>query len=230
MHVVTKQLVSEYLKDDTTKKHLEELSDQGPNNYTCETWLEESPAKRYIYEVIYGPFLQGASQATILDVGGGLTSLTKVLASSHNYFLVDLLAHEQQENVNALQKAVNREFIIPNDWATLGDRNYDIIIANDLFPNVDQRLESFLNKFLPRCSKLKMLLTWYDTPRYYKTKRVDGDEVMFMLAWNGKQLEAVLEPFLPSIVTPHLELFHESQESVFQNGRQTCLIEFQGGV
>ncbi len=230
MHLVTKQLVTEYLRDDTTKKHLDELSNQGPNNYTCETWLEESSAKRYIYEVIYGPLLQGKSQVTILDVGGGLTSLTTVLASSHNYFLVDLLAHEEQENVNTLQKSVGREFIIPNDWATLDDRNYDIIIANDLFPNVDQRLESFLNKFLPRCSHLKMLLTWYDTPRYYKTKRMDGDEIMFMLAWDGMQIKKVLEPFLPSIVDPDLNLFHSSQESVFPNGRQTCLIEFQGGV
>jgi 2-polyprenyl-3-methyl-5-hydroxy-6-metoxy-1,4-benzoquinol methylase len=230
MHLIKKSIIEQYLKDDTTKKRLAEFSEQVPKGYVCEKWLEESPAKRYIYEALYGPLLSESSEKTILDVGGGITSLTQVLASSHNYFLVDLLAHEQIENVAALEKSIGREFIIPNDWETLDDRSYDTIIANDLFPNVDQRLESFLNKFIPRCSRLKMLLTWYNTPRYYKTKRIDGEEIMFLLAWDGEQIRKVLEAFLPHIVNPDLGLFDQPHDSVYPNGRRTCLIEFQGGI
>ncbi|MCH1512645.1 MAG: hypothetical protein L7S58_03655 [Acidimicrobiales bacterium] len=230
MHLITNRLVEKYLEDDTTKQRLDKFSDQVPKGYVCEKWLEETPAKRYIYEALYGPLFSRESNKTILDVGGGLTSLTQVLAKSHNYFLVDLLAHEQIENVKALEKSVGREFIIPKDWETLDDRSYNTIIANDLLPNADQRLEIFLNKFIPRCSHLKMLLTWYNTPRHYKTKRIDGDEIMFLLAWDGEQTRKVLEPFLPHIVNPDLGLFDEPQESVYPNGRQTCLIEFQGGI
>ena len=228
MRLVTNQTVDQYLKNDKTKSRLDTFSNQSFEEYVCQKWLRDSPAKRCIYESLYGSLFEDEPKKTILDVGGGLTAFTPVLASTHDYFLLDLLAHEQLEEVEKLEETVGRNFIIPKDWQEVDVLNYDTVIANDIFPNVDQRLESFLYKFIPQCSRLKMLLTWYNTPQHYKTKRVDGEEIMFLQAWNGDQTRKALEPFLNHIVDPDLELFNRLEESPFPNGRQTCLIEFQG--
>ena len=60
------------------------------------------------------------------------------------------------------------------DWFDLKDENYDIIIANDIFPNVDQRLAMFLKFFLPRCKSMRLSLAWYNLIKYFQVKITDG--------------------------------------------------------
>ena len=39
---------------------------------------------------------------------------------------------------------------------------------------------------------MRLSLTWYEEPRAYQVRRVDGEEILFMLAWDLGQLMKVL--------------------------------------
>jgi hypothetical protein len=228
MRLVTSSFVNEYLKQDNTKYWLDQYSDSGQETLICQQWLRSSAAKRCIYESLYGDLFKSPKKTRILDIGGGLTALTPILAAKHDYRLVDLLAHDSLKHANQMMDAVKRNFVSVEDWATLKKSRYDLILANDIFPNVDQRLQGFLETYLPQATEIKVLLTWYETPRYYSVKRTDGEELMYMLAWNGKQLQGVLEEFSASISSPDLSIFKRATESVFPNGRHTCIVKFNG--
>ncbi len=230
MNLITKKLVEQYLEDDRTTHWLDKFSTSKDEEYTCQKWLRESSAKRYIFDVLYGDLIEGKQNKRILDVGGGVTAFSTVLASSHEYVLCELLAHDDIERVSKLADATGRDFVRVQDWWTLEDNNYDLVIANDLFPNADQRIEMFLEKFLPRCARARVLLTWYDEPRHYMVRRVDADEIMSILAWNGSQVKEVLEKYVSKIVSPDLSIFNRENQSVYPNGRQTCVVEFEGDL
>jgi hypothetical protein len=228
MDLTTKQLVEQYLEHDRTSRWLDQFSTSEDEEYTCQKWLRESPAKRYIFDILYGDLIEGTQNKRILDVGGGVTAFTSVLASKHEYVLSEIFAHDDIERVSNLVEMTGRDFIRTQDWWTLEDKNYDLVIANDLFPNADQRIELFLEKFLPICTRARLLLTWYDEPRHYMVQRVDADEIMSILAWNGSQVKGVLEKYLSSIINPDLLIFDQENRSVYPNGRQTCILEFRG--
>ncbi len=230
MKLVTKDTVDIYMRTDPIIDWLDQLTDSNDEAYVCQKWLRESAAKRYIYEVIYGSLFDAGDKQRVLDIGGGLTGLTRYLAVNHEYFLADILAHDNVEEVTRLANIAKRDFIFNKDWLNTTRESYDLVLANDIFPNVDQRLEMFLNSFIPQCSCIRMLLTWYDVPRYYMTKRLDGDEIMCMLAWNGSQIREVLLKFESRIINCDLSLFDTLTDSVFENGRRACIVEFQGDL
>ena len=228
MKKLTRQLVDDYLKEDVTTHRLDTSTCIEYETLICQRWLREAPAKRCIYEELYGELFASSQRLRILDVGGGLTSLPGNLAVQHEYILADLLAHDSIDVVTEMTRSVGRDFIIANDWLALPPNQYDIVLTNDLFPNVDQRLELFLERFLPQASRIKIALTWYDSPRFYITKRIDADEVFCMLAWDSSQLRRVLEKFSSRIVNPNFDLLGSSEESLYANGRHVCLVEFFG--
>ena len=49
-----------------------------------------------------------------------------------------------------------------------------------------------------------------------------------MLAWDGRQTRAALDPFRDRIRDPAMELFSAVNESVYANGRQVCLARLEG--
>lgn len=98
---------------------------------------------------------------------------------------------------------------------------YDIIIANDIFPNVDQRLELFLEKYLPRCREMRLSLTYFDAPKWYRAKRVDGDEVLTMKAWTRSQIAHTFSGHLKAAIT---------YPGTFPNGRGVLLVWLKGGL
>lgn len=230
MQLVTKQAVESYLKNDITAFRLDAGTSPAEENLVCQKWLRENPAKRYIYEELYGELFASPRRLRILDVGGGLTSLTRSMASQHDYILDDLLAHDSIDVVADMTRTAGLDFIIAKDWLALPPSQYDLVIANDIFPNVDQRLELFLERFLPQATRIKIALTWYNSPRFYMTKRIDADEIFCMLAWDSNQLRRVLEKFTSRIVNPDIDLLGSSEESVYANGRHVCLVEFLGGL
>ena len=61
---------------------------------------------------------------------------------------------------------------------------YDLIIANDVFPNADQR-ELFLIKSLPHCKKLRLTITIDNDENFYTAKRLDGNEILTQKRMNG---------------------------------------------
>ena len=230
MLLITAHAVERYLENDLTARRLDAASQTGDEALVCQQWLRQTPAKRYIYEKLYGDLFDERVRRKVLDIGGGLTSLTRDLARKQDYEVVDVLAHDCMDTVDALKQEVGRNVVLVNDWLMIPPNEYDVIIANDLLPNVDQRLVLFLQTFLPRTASLRVSLTWYNSPRFYMTRRIDADEILCMQAWDAQQLSCALEPFASRIISYRPALFHEPHESAYPNGRCVCLIEFEGGL
>ena len=66
-------------------------------------WLLDSDAKRCIYLEIYGDLIDKGG-VKMLDVGGGLTTLGRLLSEKNDYYLLDICAHESDEEVNEFIK------------------------------------------------------------------------------------------------------------------------------
>lgn len=227
MLLVTKSNVKKYLKNDVTAKQLSIISTPDDENLTCQKWLKQSEAKRFVFHNIYGDILK-KSGLRILDIGGGLTSFTRQLASLHDYVLVDMLAHDDEKIANKFNQEAKKDFIHICDWYDFeNDKPFDIIIANDLFPNVDQRLEIFLDRYLPQAKEIHLSLTYYNEPRFYKTKRLNADEYLCMLAWNAKMLSNSLQNYKNHIIDENIGLLKEKNDSVYANNRQVCIIKMK---
>jgi hypothetical protein len=228
MKRVTVSDVNRYLKNDWIADLLVKEAVNEDADLTCHQWLCDTPAKRFIYQELYGDLLKG-SGLRILDVGGGLSSLTRILVKQHQYTLVDLMAHDDQKSVGRFLGSLPEFAVHQSDWFLYKPAiQYDVIIANDLFPNVDQRLELFLEKFLPCGGQLRLALTFYNDRRFYMTKRIGADEVLCVLAWNGERTRKALEKFSASIGVPKFELFDLPDEPIFPNKRQICLVALSG--
>lgn len=122
-----------------------------------------------------------------------------------------------------------KNFLIQKDWYEFEPSSaYDVIIANDLFPNVDQRLEIFLNRYLPFCREMRLTLTFYNISRWYKVRRTDADEVFHMLAWDGAQLMQTLNKFSKQFILPIPDLSLHNAPSLYANQRHICYIKIKG--
>ncbi|MGH8546266.1 MAG: hypothetical protein ACREX3_22115 [Gammaproteobacteria bacterium] len=231
MRAILGSEVDANLGDGRVSSWLDRFSQAGDDGLTCQRWLRNSPAKRCIYEAMYGDLIEGAGRRCVLDVGGGLTALTRELARRHDYTLVDVLAHDSPRSAAQMAQAAARDFLVSADWFRyIPAAAFDLVIANDLFPNVDQRLELFLERFLPVAVRIRLSLTVYDEPRHYLARRIDAEEILCMLAWNGADTRRVMERYLDRIVAPDLTVFERRGASAFPNGRQVVLAELAGSA
>ena len=229
MQLVTEQALARYLSNDKTSAWMDAFSDQGDADLVCQKWLCETPAKRLIFEQLYGDLITGGRRLRVLDVGGGLTCFTRAFGARHDYELVDLLAHDDEDTANRMKSEVSTARFHQMDWHDFHpDGQYDVVIANDLFPNVDQRLQLFLQKFHPLAREIRLSLTYYPQPRFYMTRRIVGDEYLCMLAWDGEATARALEPFKDHLHAPDLTLFRKENQSVYANGRQVCIMAMSG--
>ena len=228
MRRIDQSLLRVYSRRDRIGRLLADESQPADAGLTVQKWLVATPAKRLIYEMLYGDLLESRG-LRILDVGGALNALTRRLACRHRYELVDLMVHDAPAQVAAYRAAAELFSLRIGDWwsCDFSDR-YDVVVANDLFPNVDQRLSLFLERMMPIASQIRLSLTYYNRPRFYLTKRVDADEILCMLAWNGVQVADALAPYRDRIAEPDFALFERSDESVFDNGRQVIVMALRG--
>jgi hypothetical protein len=229
MRRIVSQLVAKYCLDDRIGRLIAE--DQcGDRQLTVQRWLAASPAKRLIAELLYSDLL-ASEGLRILDVGGGLSTLTRWLAARHDYELVELMVHDPPERVAAFCDSVDKLIVHASDWWSFPLRGpYDLVIANDLFPNADQRLALFLERVLPSAREVRLSLTYYNRPRFYQARRLDAEEILWMLAWDGRQTRTVLAPFANRIEAPDFAQFECLDGSVFENGRQVCVVSLRGDV
>jgi len=219
----------EYSTDDRVARWLSEATQPGDEVFASHRWLRDSLPKRMIHSHLYGDVLEPrCPRRSILDVGGGFTALTRRLVLQHDYRLMDILAHDPPEILKRVEKELERAFWISSDWHEAESGIYDLVIANDLFPNVDQRLSLFLRKYLPTCAEMRLSLTYYNTERWYRVKRTDADEVFHVLAWDAHQVRRALEPYLSRLATPDLDRLLRDGPSLFANGRQVCAVTLRG--
>ena len=225
MKTYTKEALNEYMKNDWIYKLL--LDNTQDNKTRYDEWLFEIEAKRLIYADIYGDILmQSCENKKVLDVGGGISAMTPLLAANCNYTLVDFLAHGGKEMNGLTMNWKNM------DWYDFEIQDvYDIVIANDIFPDVDQRLEMFIDKFLPHCNELRLVMTYYNTAKFYLTKRCDDPELMTFLSWDGEITALKMMKYLScAINTTKEELASMKYEknSIYRNGRQVSYIALRG--
>jgi 2-polyprenyl-3-methyl-5-hydroxy-6-metoxy-1,4-benzoquinol methylase len=219
-----------YLAQDRFGRWLDYAELPEERELTCQQWLRNTPAKRLAADLLYGDLL-GRRDLSILDIGGGLTSIGRALAERHRMTLVDLMAHDDDERVVRFRKAAPALDLVAGDWfETDATGPYDVVVAADIFPNVDQRLELFLERMLPVARELRLSLTVYNHPRFYTTRRIGADEILSMLAWNGRMTQAALEPVSAMIEKPDWTMLHASDDSVFANGRQVVVLRLRGAL
>ena len=227
MYVVTNEIIEPFEATDPILKALEKKG--CVNGLTCDEWLRSSLPKRYIFNNFYSDLLHSDEIKSVLDIGGGVTSFTEQLVTKHHYFLAELLAHGGNEYIENLESEGNRKFLLCNDWFEIESRNYDLVVANDIFPNVDQRLEMFLDKYVPLARRIKLSLTFYEDQRFYFTKRLGCEELLCYLAWDSDKIIQVLRKYKDRIVGYDESVFDDLAESVYPNGRHVCLLELCNG-
>lgn len=199
------------------------------NRFVSQKWLLTSISKRMIYYYMYYDILM--SSYNILDVGGGFCSLTREIIKHNNYTLLDIMAHDIGNLINDIENEIGTAFFIQGDWFDCNlDSNYDIIIANDLFPNVDQRLDLFIEKFLPICTEIRLSLTYYNKNIYYKVKRIAADEIFTIIPWNGGQVKEILKKYKDKIINPNFSIFENNDKSIFENDRQVIMVKLKGNL
>jgi hypothetical protein len=229
---VNESAILEYSKADAVSQAIKSLSPCAETKTVCHSWLSDSLPKRFIFNHLYGNLLSGGSRKSILDIGGGITGLTGQLAHDHDYTLVDIMAHDDIKQGRYLEKSIGREFLQAEDWFVFLQRDskqhWDTVIANDLFPNVDQRLVPFLESVLPRARRVVVSLTYYNAWRWYLTRRVDADEILTQMSWDHSMLSSVLARYSDRIVGSDFAEFGREKASVYPNGRHVCLVAFTG--
>lgn len=224
MHAITEAILADYLAQDRIGALLAERDAPGDAGLTCQRWLLSTPPKRYSAAVLYGDLLERKG-LRILDVGGGLTGITRLLAERHDYTLIDLMAHDGEEAVAAFRASCAPFRLFTEDWAkAFPDESFDVVIAADLFPNVDQRLDSFLRRATSCAGETRLSLTWHDPPRQDLVRRVHGDEIMCMVGWSGKQILQLIADYKASVVGYTTSFFEHPPSSVYSNGRHVAFV------
>ena len=233
MRLLSGRDLEAYASNDWVGRLLEEERLPGDEVLTIHQWLAGDGAKRAIFAQLYGDLIIPDAGRRVLDVGGGVSAATRALARAGEYRVLDLLAHGGEELAASVAQARGRDVVIGGDWLRYAETTsevYDVVVAADLFPNVDQRLALFIEKLLPRTRELRLSLTFYNSSRYYLCRRLDGDEVFCMLAWDGEQTASVMQRYRSAIIQPDFSLFSTSEPSLFANGRQVCLVTLRGGA
>ena len=231
MRIYINNDLKEYMKNDWILKEIEKNETEEERKVRTNQWLKEIEAKRMIYADVYGDFLQEKNNSLrVLDVGGGYNSLTKVMAQNINYTLCDFLAHGGHNAIASNVNWINDDWNHYYDQIIQGNKKYDVIVANDIFPDVDQRMEMFIEKSLKIAKEIRLVVTFYNEPKFYLTKRVDDSEIMTFLSWDGEITALKLGKFLNSedfTVERRNEMI-KTKESVFRNGRQVAYIVIKG--
>lgn len=221
-----------YLQNDWILEEINKNKTMREDEIRTEKWMTNMENKRMIYADVYGDILkESKSQMKVLDIGGGYNVLTKVLAKNSEYTLVDFLAHGGADFLNENKERFNIKWYC-GDWYDFRvNEEYDIVIANDIFPDVDQRLEIFLDKYLPCCHELRLVVTFYNTPKFYETKRIDDSEILTFLSWDGEITALKLEKYLDRMIDTSigdLKDLKREEKSIFWNGRHVAYIMLRG--
>jgi hypothetical protein len=160
---------------------------------TANAWYLQSAWKRALGVLVYGDLLKDSEASRVLEIGGGLSGITLALANAHDYHLVDLATHEDETDYRRVEEHLARPFAVIGDWDSLSTPEIqDVIIATDLFPNVDQRLDGFLTKYLPCAREMRLTLTYYEHTAW-QVRRVSSGETLTIKPWGLADVTRVLD-------------------------------------
>ena len=195
-------------------------------------WLLSMDWKVPVAGLIFSDLLNTNSKLKILEIGGSLSWFTLELLRKHHYTLIEKCFHENKTDYENIQKIVDKNFVCYDDWFNFQSQDkYDIIIANDLLPNVDQRLYEFIDKFVPITKKIRLTIT-YNENTFYEVKRLKSGETLYMKPWGLRNIKDFINYLYESynITTDRDKVFSELKYRslkgiVFENNRNILFIE-----
>ncbi|MDP6960957.1 MAG: class I SAM-dependent methyltransferase [Dehalococcoidia bacterium] len=209
-----------------------ETNDAFAADFGCNKWLIDSSPKRMIFSHVYGDLVSKdikpkGKRLKVLDIGAGVNLCQRIIAENHDLTVVDLLAHDNLDAAKKYFAATGIEFF-NTDWFDVIDSlgSFDIIISNDLFPNVDQRLIEFLGKSLEKSDVFRVTMTFFNSLRYYNVKRINADEIMCLRAWSGKDVQNALTHIWPRLEFKTSGSLDATTDSLFENNRLVTLLNY----
>ena len=150
------------------------------------TWLRDMAWKRDLTALIFGDliFAENRERRSILEIGGSLSAITLKMLERFDYNLIEKATHETEDEYRNLEAHLGTQFVVIDDWSKYSlQKFYDIIIANDIFPNVDMRLYEFIERYLPYAQELRITLTYYENT-IFEVQRIGSGEQLTILPWN----------------------------------------------
>jgi hypothetical protein len=173
---VDKKFVDEYLKDDYLLREMQDnkhsisneiLESREFRNMEGHTW------KRAMFHEIYSDLVG----QRILDVGGAYCGHRKMI-EENDYTLLDPNGYFKTKGVTLIKDTFQHH--VP-------DAQYDYVICCDVLLSNSDKLELFLEKYLPICKELRFSLTF----RYHNSGLYAGFSIndlnMIMTEYGVKQ-------------------------------------------
>jgi hypothetical protein len=207
---------------DPSDPWLNKINESESTGFIAEKWLIDMRIKREIFELLYGDLVD-KEDVKILDIGSGFTCLTPILSKRNEYHSIELNSHDDRKEVEAFCKKYKINWHNTNWDAFKSPTLFDVCICNDIFPNVDQRIDIFLNN-LEFAKKFKILLTYYNN-KCYKVKLCGFNEILHMYATNGEQLHSILKKYFYDKLSEIQFLLNDDLDSFYDNGRKIALLE-----
>ena len=195
-------------------------------------WLLKLDWKIPVAGLMFDDLITTDRKYQILEIAGSLSWFTLELLRKHDYTLVEKGYHETKNDYKCIQDLVGKKFVTLDDWYNLKIRKkYDLVIVNDLFPNVDQRLFEFIDKYIRFTKKIRLTLT-YSENTFYEVKRLESGEILYMRPWGLRAITDFFNFLYESynISTDHAKIFSEIKyqplkDIVFENNRNVLFLE-----
>ena len=179
-----------YYKEKFLKKYLSKIKDTekifSENNIVAEAnrWLLDLKWKIPVAGMMFDDVLNQKQKLDILEIGGSISWFTLELLKNHNYQLIEKAYTDSKINYNKVQKLAKKDFVVIDDWFNFKiEKNYDVIIANDIFPNVDQRLDFFIEKVIGNSTNIRILLTYFNDS-FFEAEIKHSKETVIIKPWS----------------------------------------------
>lgn len=193
---------------------------------TASDWLRESPGKRKAFKLCYGDMVKPGLTAYVADIGGGFSHITETLLQSGKYTLVDPLYHVSSAEADSLNEYVEQNLLKRIDWYDFDFMGYELVIANDIFPNVDFRLAAFLeNVRASSVRELRLVLTVFYIDKFLVVQRVGSAEVLTVIPLSVGEICRALQVFCPTGDFRRIRA-RPRKNSDWKNGRYMYFLRF----
>jgi hypothetical protein len=207
-------------------RRFERLGVRGASN----DWLLAYEWKRVIAWLMYHDLLAEGSSRDILEIGSGLSGLSFALSLHHRYVAIEKAMHETAETYRRVEMDLGRAIFKLRDWTDEDSSDdLDLVVANDVFPNVDQRLYEFVASYLPRARELRLSLTYYENTAFEVTRESSGERLVIK-PWGLREVRRFVSDIstaydLAIAPTAVDELTYENYEgTLFTNRRNIVLL------
>lgn len=228
----TLEMLENYLSGDYILKMLDNSPYSYLSRFQSDKWISSIPAKRLALSRLYHDILNNSRSLNVLEVGSGLNRILPLIAKNANLTIVDTFYDDieiiEHPDITFPLLDCNIKVNVNTWYDYIPAQSFDLIIANDIFPNVDQRLDSFLSKYLPLCKEMRLTLTVHPDKSELVSIMRTGEHIM-MQFWDHYFLYECLRPYATNILNFDDTLMPPS-DSIYSNGRQVLLITLKGGL